>query len=85
MNAQVLIEFGINTLSMGSLYALIALGLVFVFGICQLINFAYGEFITVTAYTLYFLGLFTNLPWPMVFLIGILAGVLVAFLSELIA
>ena len=85
MNAQVLLEFCINVLSMGSLYALIALGLVFVFGICKLINFAYGEFITVSAYVLYFLGAFTNLPWPFVFLFGILAGVAVGFFSELFA
>lgn len=85
MNAQILLEFAINVLSMGSLYALIALGLVFVFGICKLINFAYGEFITVSAYALYLLGVFTSLSWPLVFLIGILASVAIGFLSELIA
>lgn len=85
MSPQVLLEFTINMLSMGSLYALIALGLVFVFGICKLINFAYGEFITVSAYVLYFLGVFTNLPWPLVFLIGIATGVVIGFLSELFA
>ena len=84
MNTKVLLEFFINTLSMGSLYALIALGLVFVFGICQLINFAYGEFITLSAYSLYFLGA-TFLPWPLVFVIGIFTGVAIGFLSELIA
>jgi branched-chain amino acid transport system permease protein len=85
MNAQVLLEFTINVLSMGSLYALIALGLVFVFGICQLINFAYGEFITVGAYVLYYLGAFSGLPWPLVFLAGVIAGVAIGFLSELAA
>jgi branched-chain amino acid transport system permease protein len=85
MNAEILAEFAINVVSMGSLYALIALGLVFVFGICQMVNFAYGEFITVSAYVLYFVGTLTNLPWPLVFAIGILAGVAVAFLCELIA
>ena len=85
MNLKILIEFAINTISMGSLYALIALGLVFVFGICQLVNFAYGEFFAVSAYALYFLGTLTNLPWPLVFLFGILAGVTIAFLCEVIA
>ena len=85
MNAEVLLEFTINVLSMGSLYALIALGLVFVFGICNLINFAYGEFITVGAYVLYFLGVFSGLSWALVLLIGILSCVTVAFLSELVA
>ncbi|MDR2956601.1 MAG: branched-chain amino acid ABC transporter permease [Coriobacteriales bacterium] len=85
MSLGIFIEFSINVLSMGSLYALIALGLVFVFGICQMVNFAYGEFLTVSAYALYALGTFTNLPWLMVFLLGILAGVSVAFFCELIA
>jgi branched-chain amino acid transport system permease protein len=85
MSAQILVEFAINTLSMGSLYALIALGLVFVFGICQMVNFAYGEFFTVSAYTLYFLGTFSNLPWFLVLTVGIGTGVLIAFLCELIA
>lgn len=85
MNVQVLLEFAINVLSMGSLYALIALGLVLVYGICKLINFAYGEYITASAYILYYLGTFTNLPWPYVFIIGILGGATIGFLSELIA
>ena len=85
MNAEILFEFVINVLSMGSLYALISLGLVFVFGICQLVNYAYGEYITVSGYVLYFLGVFTNLPWPVVFLLGILAGVAIGFFSELVA
>ena len=85
MTGEILVEFGINVLSMGSLYALIALGLVFVFGICQMVNFAYGEFITASAYTLWAVGVYTSLPWPLVFVIGILAGVAVAYLCELIA
>ena len=85
MNAKILIEFAINTLSMGSLYALISLGLVFVFGICKIVNFAYGEFITASSYTLYFLGAFTDLPWPVVFLFGILVGATIGYFSELIA
>lgn len=85
MNAQVIIEFLINVLSMGSLYALISLGLVLVYGICKLINFAYGEFITASAYLMYFLGTFTHMHWLLVFVIAVLGGMAVGFLSELIA
>jgi branched-subunit amino acid ABC-type transport system permease component len=49
-------EFIINTISLGSLYALIALGLVFVYGILKLVNFAYGEYIMVGGYALFVLG-----------------------------
>ncbi len=85
MNLDILIEFAINVLSMGSLYALISLGLVFIFGICQLINFAYGEYITISAYAFYFMSVFTNIPWPIMFLLIILVGVGVGYLSELVA
>jgi branched-chain amino acid transport system permease protein len=36
-------EFVINAISLGSLYALIALGLVIIYGILNMVNFAYGE------------------------------------------
>jgi branched-chain amino acid transport system permease protein len=85
MSATVLVEFFINTLSLGCLYALISLGLVFVFGIMQLINFAYGEFITIGSYTMFLLGAFTQIPWPLVILLAILSSVLIGYLSELIA
>lgn len=42
----------IDALSVGSLYAITATGIALVFGIMQLINFAYGELITLGAYAL---------------------------------
>jgi branched-chain amino acid transport system permease protein len=44
----------INALSLGSTYALLALGLAMVFSILGLVNFAHGELVTVAAYTMYF-------------------------------
>ncbi|MDR0432182.1 MAG: branched-chain amino acid ABC transporter permease [Bifidobacteriaceae bacterium] len=85
MTLGVIVEFIINTLSLGSLYALISLGLVFVFGIMQLVNFAYGEYIMVSAYVLYGLGVFTDLPWPLVFLAAVLTGAIIGFVSEVVA
>ena len=84
MSLSIAIEFIINVLSMGSLYALIALGLVIVYGICKLINFAYGEYITAAAYLLVFCGA-SGLPWWIAFAVAILGGALIGFLSELIA
>jgi len=43
----------INGISLGSIYALIALGYTMVYGIIQLINFAHGEIIMVGAYVGY--------------------------------
>ncbi len=47
----------INALSIGAIYALIALGYTMVYGIIELINFAHGDVFMVGA----FLGLFTTL------------------------
>lgn len=57
----------INGLSLGSIYALIALGYTMVYGIIQLINFAHGDVYMVGAYVGYFcmsvfrLGFFESL------------------------
>jgi branched-chain amino acid transport system permease protein len=42
----------IDALSLGSLYALAALGIGLLFGILRLINFAHGDFMTIGAYSL---------------------------------
>ena len=44
-----LITVLVNALSVGSMYALLALGLAMVFAILGLVNFAHGELIAVTA------------------------------------
>ncbi|QTQ12498.1 branched-chain amino acid ABC transporter permease [Treponema parvum] len=44
----------INGLSLGSIYALIALGYTMVYGIVKLINFAHGDIMMIGAYTGYF-------------------------------
>jgi branched-chain amino acid transport system permease protein len=49
-----LIQQIINGLSLGSIYALIALGYTMVYGILKLINFAHGEVFMVGAYAGYF-------------------------------
>jgi branched-chain amino acid transport system permease protein len=51
----------------------------------QLVNFAYGEYIMVSAFTLYFLSVIGDLPWLVGGVIAILAGAVIGFLSEVIA
>jgi branched-chain amino acid transport system permease protein len=43
----------IDGIALGSLYALVAIGIALVFGVMRLINFAQGELITAGAYSLY--------------------------------
>jgi branched-chain amino acid transport system permease protein len=49
------IQNAIDAISLGSLYALLALGIALIFGIMQLINFAYGELLMIGGYSLFFL------------------------------
>jgi branched-chain amino acid transport system permease protein len=53
MSSQEALQQLINALSLGSTYALLALGLAMVFSILGLINFAHGELVTIAAYTIY--------------------------------
>ena len=51
---QYAIQNAIDAVSLGSLYALLALGIALIFGIMQLINFAHGELIMIGGYSLFF-------------------------------
>lgn len=74
----------VNGIALGSVYALLALGLAIVFSIMHLINFAHGELITVSAYTM--LGLASmGLPWPVFAPAGVLAAIAAALVTERVA
>ncbi|MDF2570653.1 MAG: livH 7, partial [Sporomusa sp.] len=52
-SSSLIVQFGqqlINGISLGSIYALIALGYTMVYGIIRLINFAHGDIYMVGAY-----------------------------------
>src|SRR5439155_6816399 len=55
ISGQELVQQIINGLSLGSTYALLALGLAMVFSIMGLINFAHGELVTIGGYTMWVL------------------------------
>ena len=75
----------LNGLSIGSIYALIALGYTMVYGIVKLINFAHGDIIMVGAYVA--LMLFTNsaLPFPVVVVLTVILCVVLGVVIERIA
>ncbi len=51
-------------LTLGCLYALIAIGYTMVYGVLRLINFAHGDLLMVAAYMSFFGVLNFSLPWP---------------------
>jgi len=79
------LEFIINTISLGSLYAMLALGLVIVYGILRLVNFAYGELIMIGGYVLYLLTGFSPLPWLVVAVLAVLVAMFTSLFTELVA
>jgi branched-chain amino acid transport system permease protein len=60
-----------NALSLGSLYALIAIGYTMVYGILRLINFAHGDVFMLGAYFAFYLVTLVLLPWWVAFLVAI--------------
>ena len=75
-------QVGVDAVSFGALFAVMALGLALLFGVMRLMNFAYGELIMVGGYTMYYTRDFGALPMV---LITIAVVVLVSVLMELIA
>lgn len=55
----------ISGFSLGSVYAIIALGYTMVYGIAKMLNFAHGDVIMVGAYMCFFAVTKYNLPWPL--------------------
>ncbi len=84
VNLGALVQFVVDVLSLGSLYALMALGLVIVYGILRLVNFAYGELIMVAGYALFLLSP-TPLPWLVMGLLAVLVSVTTSYLTERVA
>lgn len=78
------LQFLINVLSLGSLYALMALGLAIVYGILRLVNFAYGELVMVGGYTLLVVGA-GPLPWVLTAGVAVLIAVIASLLLERVA
>lgn len=60
-----------NALSLGSLYALIAIGYTMVYGILRLINFAHGDVFMLGAYLAFYSVATFLLPWWATFLIAV--------------
>jgi branched-chain amino acid transport system permease protein len=72
----------IDALALGSLYALIALGVTLVYTVMGMMNFAHGEFIMLSAYALY---VFAGLPFSLAVPVALLTGVLIALVVERVA
>jgi len=75
----------INGLSLGSLYALIAIGYTMVYGMLRLINFAHGDIVMMAAYFCVFGIASFHIPWYFTFILVVAATVLLGVAIEKVA
>jgi len=81
---EIFIQYLINALSLGGVYALIALGLAIVFSIFGFINFAHGELLTLFGYALFY-SLGAGMPFPLAVILSLIACMVAAVAMERIA
>src|SRR5215218_7501438 len=74
----------VNALSIGSLYALMAVGLAMIFGILRLINFAHGDVMMVGAYIATF-ALMAGIPLPIAIVMSVVGAIGVGLAMERVA
>nr|WP_132244730.1 branched-chain amino acid ABC transporter permease [Marinisporobacter balticus] len=71
MSFQTFMQHLVNGISLGSLYALIAIGYTMVYGILRLINFAHGDIFMLGTYFAFYAMTSFMLPWWAAFVIAI--------------
>ena len=72
----------VNGISLGSLYALIAIGYTMVYGILLMINFAHGDIVMMACYFAFFGITAFHIPWYFTFIITIIMTALLGVLIE---
>jgi branched-chain amino acid transport system permease protein len=76
------VQYAIDSIAYGSLFALIALALALLFGVMGLMNFAYGELIMAGAYTMFYTR---SWGWLAMIVMTVLIVTILSLLMELVA
>jgi branched-chain amino acid transport system permease protein len=84
-SVNALIQNFFNSLALGGLYALIAVGYTMVYGILRLINFAHGDIFMMGTYFAFYAITLLLLPWWLGFLFAIFITGLLGYSIEKIA
>ena len=82
---MVFLSYLISGLSLGSVYAIIALGYTMVYGIAKMLNFAHGDIIMIGAYVAFFALTYFHLPLPVVVLVSIAVCTVLGVVIERLA
>ena len=75
----------INGISLGSIYAIIALGYTMVYGIAKMLNFAHGDVIMVGGYISFCSIMYLNLPAPVAVLVAVFVCTVLGIVVERLA
>jgi branched-chain amino acid transport system permease protein len=76
------VQYALDSIAYGSLFALMALSLALLFGVMGLMNFAYGELIMIGAYVMYYTR---SWGWVAMALTTVIVVIVAAVLMELVA
>ena len=79
-----IIDVMFNGLSMGAIYALIALGFVLIFKSTGILNFAQGELCMIGAFICYYFATKLNLPYLVAFLLAVALGSLLGAIIDIL-
>ena len=79
------LSYLISGISLGSVYAIIALGYTMVYGIAKMLNFAHGDVIMVGAYVCYLVFNNWGLPWWVSLIISMIVCTVLGIIIERLA
>ncbi len=82
MTGASLAQHLVNGISLGSLYAMIAIGYTMVYGILLMINFAHGDIVMMACYFAFFGITVFHIPWYLTFIGTIVATALLGVVIE---
>ena len=85
MTLTVFLQYCLAGISIGGIYALIAIGYTMVYGILRLINFAHGDIFMMAAYFMIFAMVDFAIPWYISMIIMIIATVVLGVIIEKVA
>ena len=80
-----LLSYLINGISLGSVYAIIALGYTMVYGIAKMLNFAHGDVIMVGGYVVFVLASGMGLPPVLAVMISMVVCTVLGMVIERVA
>lgn len=85
MSLNIFLQNLSNGISLGCLFALIAIGYTMVYGILRLINFAHGDIFMMAAFFVYYSMVIFSLPWGIACLVAVVLAMLLGMAVERVA